>query len=71
MADHGDNRQWSNTIKEKIKNADLNETMSFYEELCNKWTVDEKDVLRGACKNFNITDITQPGDGSGLMRLFA
>ena len=58
MADHGDNRQWSNTIKEKIKNADLNETMSFYEELCNKWTVDEKDVLRGACKNFNITDIT-------------
>ena len=57
MADQGDNRQWSNRIKEKVKNADLNEIMSFYEELCIKWTADDEDPLRGACKNFNITDI--------------
>ena len=57
MADQGDNRQWSNKIKEKVKNADLNEIMSFYEDLIIKWTIDPKDIVSGACKNFNITDI--------------
>jgi phage/plasmid-associated DNA primase len=57
MSDQGSNRPWSNEIKEKIKNADLNDVMTFFNELCTKWTIDKRDILNYACKNLNILDI--------------
>jgi hypothetical protein len=57
MADRAYNRQWSNEIKERIKTATLEDTLSYYEDLNKKWTINKSDVLGGACKNFNITDI--------------
>ena len=57
MSDTNDTRTWSNEIKEKIKKADVNELLLYYETLNSKWTIDKKDILTGACKNLNISDI--------------
>ena len=57
MSDTNDTRTWSNEIKEKIKKADVNDLLLYYETLNSKWTIDKKNILTGACKNLNISDI--------------
>jgi hypothetical protein len=57
MTDRAHNRQWSNEIKEKIKNANVEDVISYFEDLTKKWAINKLDVVGCACKNFNITDI--------------
>ena len=57
MSDTNDTRTWSNEIKDKIKKADINDLLLYYENLNSKWTIDKKNILTGACKNLNISDI--------------
>ena len=33
------NRPWSNEIKERVKNADTEEIIRYFEDLSTKWTV--------------------------------
>ena len=51
------NRPWSNEIKERIKNADNQEIMEYFEDLKLKWTVSKENILEEACKRLNITSI--------------
>ena len=57
MTDRAHNRQWSNEIKEKIKNANVEDVIRYFEDLTKKWAINKLDVVGCACKNFNITDI--------------
>ena len=53
------NRPWSNEIKERVKNADNEEIMQYFEDLSAKWTVsnENENVIDEACKRLNITSI--------------
>ena len=50
------NRPWNNSVKKRIKNADNEEIMEYFNTLCEKWTVRD-DIFACACQNLNITDI--------------
>ena len=50
------NRTWNNSVKERIKNADDEEIMEYFNTLCEKWTVGN-DIITCACQNLNISDI--------------
>ena len=51
------NRPWSNEIKEKVKNADTDEIIRYFEDLSEKWTVSKNNVIDEACKRLNINSI--------------
>ena len=51
------NRPWSNEIKERVKNADNDEIMKYFEDLSAKWTVSKGNSTEEACKRLNITSI--------------
>ena len=51
------NRPWSNKIKERVKNADKDDIIGYFEDLKSKWTVSKFDVLEEACKKLNISSI--------------
>ena len=51
------NRPWSNEIKEKVKNADQDELLLFFNELDAKWTVSRENIILDSCNRLNIRSI--------------
>ena len=59
MSVYDKNTQWSIDLKEKIKNCDEDQLLEYFEELSQKWTVSGgNDIIKTACKNFNIPDVS-------------
>ena len=59
MSVYDKNTQWSIDLKEKIKNCDEDQLLEYFEELSQKWAVSEgSDIIKTACKNFNISDVS-------------
>ena len=51
------NRPWSNEIKEKVKNADQDELLIYFQELDTKWTVSRENIIVDSCNRLNIRSI--------------
>lgn len=59
MSVYDKNTQWSIDLKEKIKNCDEDQLLEYFEELSQKWTISGgNDIIKTACKNFNIPDVS-------------
>ena len=44
MSIYENNRDWNNSIKEKIKNADSEDIFKFFEELDKKWNINSSNM---------------------------
>ena len=54
------NRDWNNDIKEKIKNADREDILNYFEELDKKWSVNSSsmnDIINGCFVSLDINKL--------------
>ena len=57
MSIYENNRDWNNSIKEKIKNADSEDIFKFFEELDKKWNINSSnmgDIIKNCFNSLNM-----------------